>query len=341
MGVYNLLIDSSPAETGESLTARLIQASQQISFLVSHEEVDVNQGSNFSSLEERLLEETLRAYPDYFKDLDKLKIKYQKYPMEHLLPYSSELRFYTAMITMIKRLELHGFKFCKPQVMPEGDQRIQLNQVYDLSLAIRLAKDNQAVSSIVSNNHISDETGRVFILTGPNRGGKTTFLRSIGIALVLFQAGCFVPAERAVISPVDSIFTHFQEKEVLGVKKGRLGEEANRIAKIFHKATENSLILLNETFSSARRVDGYHLSKDVLKAMVSDGSKLVNLVAGVVDLDDAGTQGERTYEIRRSIASTGLGYSRDITLKYGLTLEQLLSLFETRCLIKEEVSYEP
>jgi len=186
---------------------------------------------------------------------------------------------------------------------------MQLHQVYDLSLAVRMVNDNRGAAHLVTNDHYSDHTARIFILTGPNQGGKTTFLRSVGIAQVLFQAGCFVPAKSAALSPVDYIFTHFQEKEVLGVKKGRLGEEAARIARIFNHVTEYSLILLNETFSSARRVDGYHLGRDVLKAMmrlrcqgifvthvtelaqdaellneeIPDGSRLVNLMAGVID----------------------------------------------------------
>lgn len=94
-----------------------------------------------------------------------------------------------------------------------------MHQVYDLSLAVRMVNDNRGAAHLVTNDHYSDHTARIFILTGPNQGGKTTFLRSVGIAQVLFQAGCFVPAKSAASSPVDYIFTHFQEKEVLGVKK--------------------------------------------------------------------------------------------------------------------------
>ena len=89
---------------------------------------------------------------------------------------------------------------------------MQLHQVYDLSLAVRMVNDNRGAAHLVTNDHYSDHTARIFILT-IQQGGKTTFLRSVGIAQVLFQAGCFVPAKSAALSPVDHIFTHFQEKK--------------------------------------------------------------------------------------------------------------------------------
>lgn len=243
--ITELAVDCAPGEHKASLTGRLIQASERISFLAAYEDCDISQGNSFSPLEGCLLEETQKIYPEYFQALEHFYDKYQGYPMEHLLPFSSELRFFTVMISLIKNMQQYGFEFCKPKVRAKPDKQMQLEQVYDLSLAVRLVNDDRGADHIVKNDHYSDQFGRIFILTGPNQGGKTTFLRSIGIAQVLFQAGCFVPARTASLSPVDYLFTHFQEKEVLGVKKGRLGEEAARIAEIFSKATESSLILLN------------------------------------------------------------------------------------------------
>ncbi len=84
----------------------------------------------------------------------------------------------------------------------------------------------------------------MWVLTGPNRGGKTTYTRAAGLAQVFFQAGLYVPAASARVSPVDAIHTHFPSRE-----QARLDAEAGRLAAIFRQATPRSLILLNEALS--------------------------------------------------------------------------------------------
>lgn len=208
---------------------------------------------------------------------------------------------------------------------------------------------------VVLNDLSFDEDGEFFILTGPNKGGKTTYIRSIGIAQVLFQAGCFVPALRAEMSIADAVYTHFPEEETLGIDKGRLGKEAERMSVIINNSTSESLVLLNETFSSTRRIDGYYLGRDVLKILmkikckgiyvthfgeladdiealneeVHEGSKLACLVAGIVDSDNMGLTGNRTFKIQR-MKSVGLGYSMDIVFKHGLLPEQITALLKKR-----------
>jgi hypothetical protein len=358
--ITSFTVDVRPAENQERLLARLIKLVQPIIPLAADEYADVNQGSDFSQLEELVLEEKRKAYPEHFSALIAFRNKYKEFPLDHVLPYGSELRFYTAMITMIKKLKTYGFGFCKPRVMAKNKKHFSLRRAYDLGLALRMVEDDYGADCMVCNDHKADDAERVFILTGPNQGGKTTFIRSIGISQIMFQAGCFVPAADAELSPVDHVFTHFPEKEVLGEKKGRLAEEAGRIARIFTEATEYSLVMLNESFSSVRRADGYILGKDVLKAMmklgchgifvthitelahdaelfnqkIQNGSQVVNLQAGVIDPDGIGMQGKRTYEIKRVNTPFSFSYARDIAQKCGLTFEQLVHLFETRGLVE-------
>ena len=270
--ITSFTVDVRPAENQERLLARLIKLVQPIVPLAAADGyADVNQGSDFSQLEDLVLEEKRKAFPEHFSALIAFSKKYKEFPLDHVLPDGSELRFYTAMITMIKKLKKYGFAFCKPRVMAKNKKHFSLRRAYDLGLALRMVEDDYGADCMVCNDHKADDAERVFILTGPNQGGKTTFIRSIGISQIMFQAGCFVPAADAELSPVDHVFTHFPEKEVLGEKKGRLAEEAGRIARIFTEATEYSLVMLNESFSSVRRADGYILGKDVLKAMMKLG----------------------------------------------------------------------
>ena len=75
---------------------------------------------------------------------------------------------------------------------------------------------------IVTNEVNIGEAGRIFILTGPNQGGKTVYTQGVGLAQVMFQAGLYVPAQSARISPVDGIYTHFTTLEKTGEGTGRL-----------------------------------------------------------------------------------------------------------------------
>ncbi|OPZ84737.1 MAG: DNA mismatch repair protein MutS [Firmicutes bacterium ADurb.Bin419] len=141
----------------------------------------------------------------------------------------------------------------------------------------------------------------------------------------------------------------------MGIDKGRLGEEAERISVIIKNSTSKSLILLNETFSSTRSVDGYFLGRDVIKILmklkcngiyvthfgeladdidalnqeVQEGSRLTCLTAGIEDTDGMGVTGNRTFRINR-MKAIGHGYSKDIVLKHGLSSEQIIELLKKR-----------
>ncbi len=128
---------------------------------------------------------------------------------------------------------------------------------------------------IVSNDVAFGPEGRIFILTGPNRGGKTTYTQAVGVAQVLFQAGLRVPGAHARISPVDAIYTHFQGEEKPGMDAGRLGEEAKRLSDIFARATRRSLILLNESLSSTSPGESLYLAQDVVRSFRLLGARVI------------------------------------------------------------------
>jgi hypothetical protein len=142
-----------------------------------------------------------------------------------------------------------------------------------------------------------EENARVWILTGPNRGGKTVYACSVGQAQVLFQAGLYVPARSARLSPVDAIFTHFPTPERAQPGMGRLDEEAARLSAIFGQAGPNSLILLNEVLAGTNGIEGLAMAHDVVRGLRLLGGRAIYVthlheLAGQADEINAHTAGE-------------------------------------------------
>lgn len=313
--------------------------------------------ARFSRLEEMIFEKLQVKEPAIFESLQVFYTKYSDNSFEDICELRLEAEFYIKFSELVCRMERLGLRFCKPIIENSRRENTQIECLYDLSLVLQMIANGKSELStkIVCNDLSFDERGEIFIVTGPNKGGKTTYIRSVGIAQVLFQAGCFVPALRAEMDIVDAIHTHFPEEETLGIDKGRLGEEAERISVIINNSTSKSLVLLNETFSSTRSIDGYFLGRDIIKIFmklkckgmyvthfgeladdidalnqeVQDGSQLACMAACIEDTDGKGLTGNRTFRIKR-MKSVGLGYSKDIVLKHGLSSEQIIELLEKR-----------
>jgi DNA mismatch repair protein MutS len=222
-----------------------------------------------------------------------------------------------------------------------------------------------AAHGIVLNDVHFGEEGRVFVLTGPNRGGKTTFTQAVGLSHVLYQAGLLVPGTRARLSPVDAILTHFPMAEEYSLEAGRLGEEAQRLAAIFRRATPHSLILLNESLFSTSPGESLYLARDVVRALRYLGTRAIyathlhelaanveeinqqtpgeGRVASLVATVDRVAPGEGgaehcsgdndiarpTFRIETG-PPMGLSYARQIATRYGISFEQLANTIDRR-----------
>ena len=304
-----------------------------------------------------------RPLSPLFQDLDRLLTqmaepiaralnRYARTGSSTLAYLEYELAFFAAAAFMIQKAQAKGITFCVPEPV-EMDERI--TQIDNLTnMALVLEQPEQVVASDVN----FDDSGRIAILTGPNSGGKTTYLRSVGLAQVMFQAGLLLPASSACLSPVDALFTHFPTLETR--QEGRLAEEAARLREVFQQATENSLVLLNETFSSTSSGEALYLAQDVLCGLraigtraifathlielaerlqiieetVAGDSKLFSLVAGITVGADG--EGIPTYQIIRG-RPLGQSYAREIARRHGISLEQILaSRKEAKAIISEQ-----
>src|SRR5690606_31881760 len=183
---------------------------------------------------------------------------------------AGELAFYLGAVDLMARLRAAGLPLCRPEILPAEARVCIASETANLNLALRLLAGDPGAdlgAAIVLNDVCFDDAGRVFILTGPNQGGKTTYTQGVGLLHVLAQAGLPVPGTAAQISPADAILTHFPLEEQPDSGAGRLGEEASRLSTLFERATRHSLVLLNESLSSTSFSESLYLARDVVRIL--------------------------------------------------------------------------
>lgn len=277
--------------------------------------------------------------------------------IEELLEYDLEIDFYMAGYQLVDRAMEMGVSMVRPEVV-ETERRIcEIQNTCDLSLAVRMRNEDRQLKRpgdiIVKNDVAMNDQGRIFIITGPNQGGKTTFTRAVGMAQVLFQAGLYVPGTKARMSPVDKLFTHFPKEEERRVDEGRLGEELRELSDIVDCITPYSMVLLNESLSSTSAYDSLVICENLMKAFrtiglrvifsthlhelayktdeinteVNGDSKVVGLCSQVEKIkEDGKIKHVSTYKIIPAVTD-GRSYASDIAYKYGMAYEQLMERF--------------
>ena len=248
-----------------------------------------------------------------------------------------EFMYYIRFAEYISKYMEKGFKFCKAQLTDDENVSMDAKDLYNLKLAMNL----RSSEDIVYNDLSFDNDHTIYILTGANRGGKTTITQAAGLMFVLAQGGIFVPASSFVYKPVDCIYTHFPADEDKTMDLGRLGEECVRFKSIYSECTSNSLLLLNETFSTTSFEEGFYIAKDSVKALLKKQVRVIynthmhKLAADVdeINMESEGVKasslimksdnGKRSFKVE--VASPeGLSYAKDIAEKYGVTYEMLI-----------------
>jgi DNA mismatch repair ATPase MutS len=119
----------------------------------------------------------------------------------------------------------------------------------------------------VGNDVMADGKDLV-IITGANQGGKSTFLRSIGVAQLMMQCGMFVPAESFRANTCRMLFTHFKREEDTTMKSGKLDEELRRMSDILDYLTSNSIVLFNESFAATNEREGSEIARQIVSALL-------------------------------------------------------------------------
>ena len=230
----------------------------------------------------------------------------------------TELAFYLGCLNLRERLAGKG----EPLSLPEpadGEFLLQARGLYDASLSLSMAE--RAVG-----NDVDTGQARLVVITGANRGGKTTFLRSVGLAQLLMQCGMFVPAEEYRAGVCKGVFTHFKREEDPTMRQGKLDEELSRMSALVDRLKPGSLILLNESFASTNEREGSEIARQIVRALTESDIKLM-IVTHLFDLAESLSRsptsptlflraerlpdGHRTFKLREG-APLSTSYGADV-----------------------------
>ena len=222
-----------------------------------------------------------------------------------------ELAFYIGGLNLYEQLTQMGKPVCFPVPAAADERRHAFDGLYDVCLALTTKQ------KVVGSDVTADDQEIVFI-TGANQGGKSTFLRSIGLAQLMMQSGMFVPAESFCANTCERLFTHYRRKEDATMKSGKLDEELSRMSDIVDNMMPNAMVLFNESFAATNEREGSEIARQIVSALAERRIKvffvthLYTLARGFYDQGMANAaflvaerqaDGERTFRMVEGIPS--------------------------------------
>lgn len=265
---------------------------------------------------------------------------YSRIPKLEIGDWSSELSFYLGAAALQRKWTADGLKVTRPAILDKREIKAAITGACNTSLVERLSVDR-----IIRNDILSDRNHNLFVITGPNNGGKTTYIRQTGQMYWLAHLGMGLPADKAELSVIDAIFTSFNTEDNTAEGTGLYLTELKRIAQFSRPAsgqprmTPYSIVFFDEfangtdheesvkrtkvilTYLSQKGVTAYFTThKHEIADMVEAGNLpgAVNLAAEVRQ-NDGGI--ETTYRIVRNAKEKSYGHLQAEAM--GITPESL------------------
>ena len=230
------------------------------------------------AVNEKLFSELDKLGGDYVKRFNTaINLCYEE-SAEFLVKLAPQIDFYVGAKKLCNRITQLGLPYCRPEILPKSERKFICKNMHDPVLS------NKLVTSLVrdyvkipvhTNDCTMDNNARIFIITGTNNGGKTTYIRAAAVNQILAQAGLNVFASEAQISPCDKIFVHYPKEEKAGIDTSRFTEECKALKETVSEATGHSLILMNESLSSTNPYDSLIIGEELLKIFADIGSRLM------------------------------------------------------------------
>lgn len=183
---------------------------------------------------------------------------------DHILGFSTmlrtELAFYVGCLNLYEQLTLLNEPISFPQPKPFGELNFSCKELYDVCLALSMKRK-------IVGNDLKASSKEIFLITGANQGGKSTFLRSIGISQLMMQCGMYTPAESFSSNICSGLFTHYKREEDASMKSGKLDEELSRMSDIADHLRTDSMLLFNESFAATNEREGSEIASQIICAL--------------------------------------------------------------------------
>jgi DNA mismatch repair protein MutS len=280
-------------------------------------------------VEAAVLEFVTRFHPDLFAELEKYRETHSEFVDATLGRFDREIQFYVAYHAYTEPIKAAGLEFCYPEVSERKE--VGAKATFDLPLAHKLAEEK---TEVITNDWQLAGGERIFVVSGPNQGGKTTFARTFGQLHYLARIGCPVPGSQARLLLYDQLLTHFEKQEDLSDRHGKLEGDLIRVHEILERASTRTIVVMNESFTSTTLDDARFLGAEVLKRMIAldaigvyvtfvdELASLGQSIVSATSTVDEHNPTIRTFKIARRPAD-GLAYAAALAEKYRLTYEAL------------------
>ncbi|MCE1183008.1 MAG: DNA mismatch repair protein MutS [Rhodocyclales bacterium] len=231
---------------------------------------------------ERYITPELKAFEDKAlsaqeRSLAREKLLYEQI-LDALLPVVPNLQIIARAIAQLDLLA--GFaesalkrNWCQPEFAPKNESTAKLlieggrHPVVENELA-------QSAESFIANDCLLSDNRRLLLITGPNMGGKSTYMRQVALIALLAHIGSYVPADRCVLGPLDRIFTRIGASDDLASGRSTFMVEMTEAAAILHHATANSLVLMDEIGRGTSTFDGMSLAFAILRHLIEKNRSL-------------------------------------------------------------------
>jgi len=281
-------------------------------------------------VEAKIAEFVAQLHPGIFGALGEFCARYGDFMDQTLAAFDREVQFYIAYLEYIASLKNAGLRLCYPELSSDPGGVYDYDG-FDIALAHKLCGEH---GSVVCNDFHLQGPERVLVISGPNQGGKTTFDRTFGQLNYLASIGCQVPGTTARLAHFDRLFTHFEREERVENLRGKLEDDLTRIQGLLAGATQRSIIILNEIFTSTTIRDEEFLSREIMQRIMQVGAlcvwvtfvdELASLAPQIVSIVSTVQQDNpaiRTFKIVRQPAD-GLAYALAIAQKHRLSYDAI------------------
>lgn len=248
--------------------------------------------------------------------------------VDHISSYftllKAELAFYVACLNLSEELAAIGVPTCFPVPLAPRPPALSTAGLTDICLSLQ--------SGVAAVGNDLEVPGKPLVMvTGANSGGKSTFLRSIGLAQVMMQCGMFVTARNFEASVGGGTFSHFIREEDASMVSGRLDEELARMSTLSERLRPCSLVLFNESFAATNEREGSEIARQVIHALTEADMRVV-FVTHQYDLAESfrlehadttvfmraerGPEGERSFKLVPA-PPLPTSFGEDVYMKVG------------------------